>query len=177
MFFEELERIEKAINTFSDYDKDKRIKRIHNENRLNKNYSIILSSFADLKVLSVRLGENIENLVALEKKIRKMPAYIAVESGRYPEEVQIEMRKSGKLQAEVKVDFKALYLFSKILIDQYTKFLHFINPVDGIKGGAVVSFLNSSQNHNINSPFYQSLIKEMGDIPGKISERLFIASF
>jgi hypothetical protein len=89
-----------------------------------------------------------------------MPEWINHKSGYYPDIVQIEMKKGDQFGKEVKVDFKALYIFSKILLDKYVKFIHFINPVDGIKSGTVESFLNSlkeTQNY-----FYKKLHQALG---------------
>lgn len=156
-----ISEIEVAIKAFSDFDAEKRIKRLHLENRFNKNHSIILGGFEDLKVLSRRLDDTIQELVAQESRVQQMPAYKQTKSGLYPAEVQIEMKKCDRLSAEVKVDFKALYLFSKILLDQYVKFLYFVNPIDGVRSGSVASFLNSIENVDSKIHFYEQLIEKL----------------
>jgi hypothetical protein len=170
MFTEELNLTENAIKDFSSLDRNKRIKRIHAENRFNKNHSIILSSFEDVKTLSTRLGKNIDAWVRQERKIQQMPGFKTTQSGRYPEEIQIEMKISDGLGGELKIDFKALYLFSKILLDQYVKFLHFINPADGIRSGTVEVFLHSLKNtcHS----FYKDLAASMDNISANILNKL-----
>lgn len=164
--------IENTIKSFSDFDSEKRIKRLHLENRFNKNHSIILSAFEDFKVLSRRLEENIQELVAQESKVQQMPGYKETRSGAYPTEVQIEMKKCDRLSAEVKVDFKALYLFSKILLDQYVKFLYFICPIDGVRSGSVASFLNSIEDVSREIHFYEHLIEKLETTSTHVLDKL-----
>jgi hypothetical protein len=160
MFDNLILEIENSIKLFSEFDKTKDIQRIHKKNMFNKGHSMILSSFDEIKTLSHRLGMNIGQWVEQEHKIQRMPEWQNTKSGRYPDEVQIEMKKSDHLMKEVKVDFKALYLFSKIFLDQYAKFLNFINPKDGIRSGSVEKFLNSMKESN--DEFYSQFLKELG---------------
>jgi hypothetical protein len=99
-----------------------------------------------------------------------MPAWQNTKSGRYPDEVQIEMRKADQFMREVKVDFKALYLFSKIFLDQYAKLLHFINPVDGIRSGTIERFLNSTREST--DEFYIQFSKELRDTADHVLDKL-----
>lgn len=170
MFRDELEKIEEAIGLFSDFDADKCIERIHKDNMLNKKHSKVLRSFDEIKTLSKRLGSNIKAWTAQGRKVQRMPAFRETKAGRYPDEVQVEMKKADGLSKEVRVDFKALYLFSKILLDRYVKFLHFINPVDGIKSGTVVKFLNSLEESQ--EEFYNDLEKSLGDNADKVLNKL-----
>jgi hypothetical protein len=116
------------------------------------------------------LGTNIEAWVNQEREIQKMPAWQNTKSGRYPDEVQAEMKKADQLMKEVKVDFKALYLFSKIFLDKYAKFLHFINPVEGIRSGTVERFLNSLEKSS--DPFYKDFKNSLGSASSEIIEKL-----
>jgi len=170
MFDTLLNEIEESVKSFSDFDKTREIPRIHNDNMFNKGHSVILSSFDEIKTLSYRLGTNIKNWVEQERKVQKMPAWQNTKSGRYPDEVQVEMKASDQLMKEVKIDFKALYLFSKIFLDQYVKFLHFVNPVDGIKSGTVEKFLNSLKESD--NEFYKQLSQEMGETSDQILNKL-----
>lgn len=170
MFDTLLNEIEESVKSFSDFDKTREIPRIHNDNMFNKGHSVILSSFDEIKTLSYRLGTNIKNWVEQERKVQKMPACQNTKSGRYPDEVQVEMKASDQLMKEVKIDFKALYLFSKIFLDQYVKFLHFVNPVDGIKSGTVEKFLNSLKESD--NEFYKQLSQEMGETSDQILNKL-----
>jgi hypothetical protein len=160
MFDEEIKHIEEAVKSFSEFDREKEIQRIHKGNMFNKGHSIILSSFDEIKTLSNRLGENIEAWVKQESRIQRMPAWQNTKSGQYPEEVQVEMKKADRLMKEVKVDFKALYLFSKIFLDKYAKFLYFINPAEGIRSGTVERFLNSLEESS--DQFYKDFKKFLG---------------
>jgi hypothetical protein len=167
-----IERIENAIKSFSNFDSEKRIKRIHVENRFNKNHSIVLSSFEDLKVLSRRLEETTKKWVDQETRVQQMPSFKNTKSGAYPYDVQIELKKSDRLGAEVRVDFKALYIFSKILLDQYVKFLYFINPAEGVRSGSIASFLNSIEDASSKIHFYEKLIIELKDTSTHVLEKL-----
>lgn len=170
MFDSLIVEIENSIKSFSEFDKAKDILRIHKENMFNKGHSVILSSFDEIKTLSYRLGTNIKNWVEQERKVQKMPAWQNTKSGRYPDEVQVEMKASDQLMKEVKIDFKALYLFSKIFLDQYVKFLHFVNPVYGIKSGTVEKFLNSLKESD--NEFYKQLSQELGETSDQILNKL-----
>lgn len=170
MFDNLLNEIEDSVKSFSDFDKAREIPRIHNENMFNKGHSMILSSFDEIKTLTHRLGMNIVQWVEQERKVQRMPAWQNTKSGRYPDEVQTEMRKSDQLMKEVKVDFKALYLFSKIFLDQYAKFLHFINPRDGIRSGTVEKFLNSMKESD--DEFYTQFLKDFGDTADHMLNKL-----
>ncbi len=167
---EEIKNIKKSIESFSDFDKKKEIKRLHEDNMFNKGHSKILSSFDEMMTLANRLGLNIKILVNQERKVQEMPAFKNTKSGRYPDEVQIEMKKADQLDKEVKIDFKALYLFSKIFLDIYVKFLYFINPVDGIRSGTVEKFLNSIDKSS--DSFYNDLKKYLGGISFEILDKL-----
>ncbi|MDP3953578.1 MAG: hypothetical protein Q8P99_02040, partial [bacterium] len=158
---------------FPELDKEKRVKRIHVGNGFNKNHSIVLSSFEDVRTLSNRLGENIDAWVKQESKVQQMPGFKSTKSGRYPEEAQVEMKKGDKLGKEVRIDFKALYVFSKILLDKYVKFLYFINPVDGIRSGTIDAFLNSLEN-SVGNPesFYGGLSTDLEQTSGQILNKL-----
>lgn len=162
-----LEELEKVIKSISDFDKDKEIPRIHKDNMFNKGHSLLLSSFNEIQILSNRLFLNIENSITQERFIQSMPEW-KNKTGVYPEVVQVELKKSDQLKKEIRVDFKALYLFSVILLDQYVKFLHFINPQDDIKSGTVEKFIKS-----LNSdPFYKELNAHLGNISDQITEKL-----
>lgn len=170
MFDTLLNEIEESVKSFSDFDKTREIPRIHNDNMFNKGHSMILSSFDEIKTLAHRLGMNIKKWVEQEREVQRMPAWQNTKSGRYPDEVQIEMRKSDQFMKEVKVDFKALYLFSKIFLDQYAKFLHYVNPRNGIRSGTVEKFLNSIKENN--DEFYMQLSEELGDTIDHILDKL-----
>jgi len=165
-----LNEIEGSVKSFSDFDKTREIPRIHNDNMFNKGHSMILSSFDEIKTLAHRLGMNIKKLTEQDREVQRMPAWQNTKSGRYPDEVQIEMKKSDQFMKEVKVDFKALYLFSKIFLDQYTKFIHFINPRDGIRSGTVEKFLNSMKESN--DEFYIQFLNKFGDTVDDILNKL-----
>jgi len=170
MFDTVITEIENNLKSFSEFDKSKEIPRIHKDNMFNKGHSMIQSSFDEIKTLADRLGSNIETWVEQEHKVQGMPAWQNPKSGRYPDEVQVEMRKSDKLMKEVKVDFKALYLFSKLFLDQYVKFIHFVNPVGGIRSGTTEKFLNSVKESK--NEFYKQLAKELGDTTDQILDKL-----
>ena len=170
MFNNEIKKIEESIKCFSEFDEGKKIQRIHKDNMFNKGHSIILSSFDEIKTLSNRLGENIEAWVNQESRIQRMPAWQNTKSGQYPDKVQVEMKKADQLMKEVKVDFKALYLFSKIFLDKYTKFLHFINPAEGIRSGTVERFLNSLKESS--DQFYKDFKSSLGSTSNEIIEKL-----
>ncbi len=165
---DKLEELEKVIKSISDFDKDKEIPRIHKDNMFNKGHSLLLSSFNEIQTLSNRLFLNIENSIAQQRFIQSMSEWKKHKAGIYPEVVQVELKKSDQLSKEIRVDFKALYLFSVILLDQYVKFLYFINPRDGIKSGTVEKFIKS-----LNSdPFYKGLNAHLGNISEQITEKL-----
>lgn len=170
MFDEEIKQIEESLKSFSEFDKEKEIPRIHKGNMFNKGHSMLLGSFDETKTLATRLGSNIEAWVEQERKVQRMPAWQNTESGQYPDDVQIEMKKADQLMKEVKVDFRALYLFSKIFLDQYAKFLHFVNPVEGIRSGTIERFLNSLD--ETQDEFYKDLTNTLGDTSGAVTEKL-----
>ena len=170
MFDELLRAIEQSIKSFSKFDRSKEISRIHKDNMFNKGHSVLLSSFDEINTLANRLGSNIVTWVEQERKVQNMPAWKNTKSGKYPDEVQIEMRKSDQLMREVKVDFKALYLFSKIFLDKYAKFIHYINPANNIKSGTIEKFLNSIKDSK--KEFYKEFIKKLGDTTDQILNKL-----
>ena len=168
---DKIQDIEKSIKTFSDFDKEKRILRLHINNRLNQNHSRVLSSFEDVKTIYVRLNEDLSLWIQNERDMRQMSRFKETKSGPYPEEVQIEMRKSDLLSKRVHVDFKALYLFSVILLDIYVKFLYFINPEDKLKSGTVETFLNSLKTEGL-STFYKVLASNLANLSEDICGKL-----
>ncbi len=169
MYSEKIDQLRQTIKSFSNFDKENKISRIHKDNMFNKGHSLIIGTFSEIETLYNRLGSNIQKSIAQQRIIQNMPAWKNNKGGAYPEEVQIELRKSDILSKEIRVDFKAIYLFSVILLDQYVKFLHFINPVDGIKSGTVEKFLNTLDSDKFYKKLKIELASNTEDILSKLN--------
>lgn len=168
MYSQKIDQLKQIIKDISNFDKENKISRIHKDNMFNKGHSLILKSFSEIEFICNRLSLNIQNSIIQQRLIQNMPTWKNHVAGIYPEEVQIELRKSDKLSKEIEVDFKVIYLFSVILLDQYVKFLHFINPADGIKSGTVEKFINTLDSDK----FYKKLKLELGNNTDDILSKL-----
>ena len=88
---------------------------LHKNNTFNRRYSVVFSSFNDLRVVSERLSQNIDESVVIERKIQ--------EGGKIDQSLQ---EHCNSLSEQNQVDLKSLYLYSKIFCDDFVTLLIFM---------------------------------------------------
>lgn len=147
-----LDSLSKTVNENKNYE------RVHRGNAFNKNFSIILSSLEDISVFAERLDLNINQSIEVERiiqhRIKKEDKDVITAEGQ-------RLRKvGGKLNRFNQTDFKALYIFSKIFLDRYTKLFCFLLPWRGISSSSITKFFHSLENYNNNDPLAIDFIKK-----------------
>ena len=165
------DQIRDKISVLPKIDNEKKCKRLWEKNFINKNYSILLSAFVDVEELASRLERNIQSSVLIEREYQSKP-FFKEKISVIPEEGQILLRKSDKLMRSVKTDFKALYIFTKIFIDKYVQYLHFLSPIDGIRSGSVLKYMNSLEFYTGQNSFVIGYRDEVIDILKKLNSTL-----
>jgi hypothetical protein len=124
-----LNEFSKGVN--SD-DVKKVFSKIHKNNIFNKRFSGVLDAFSDLKSVTERIEENIEQSIKIERELQES------------KEINQELHgKADKLTAQNQTDLKTLYIYSKIFLDEYTNLLKFIFDWRGIGDKSVTSFYKS----------------------------------
>jgi hypothetical protein len=120
----QLKDIRDSFNFFSKKVNEDKDYLIHKDNSFNRKFSVILSAFEDIYILGERLRSNIEESIRINGIIQQRNKL--EDKDNISSEGQ-ELRKvADGLDRFNRVDFKALYIFSKIFLDQYTDLLSFI---------------------------------------------------
>lgn len=123
--------------------KKETLERVHRDNQFNRRFSAVLNSYTDFETIGLRLARNI------------------VESQKLEHDIQVGMRESKevsgpthqeafRLTKENQADFKSLYVFAKIFLDEYTTLLGFIYNWRGISNGSITSFYLALSNYEGN---------------------------
>lgn len=136
---EELKEMNKNIKDLQSFVNTKKaIKRIHKGNIFNRKFSAILTTFSDFETIAERLEENIINSEILEREIQRRNQI------QDKEKITIEgqnlRKKSDKLTKQISVDFRSLYIFSKIFLDEYITLIRFLFDWRGIGEKSITNF-------------------------------------
>jgi hypothetical protein len=128
-----------ALNDLAqDINAKKHIERIHKENLFNRMFSSVLDCFSDFEAVGERLEEGIAEVEFLHRKMR------SIEQGKntdiIPDEIQKLMKQADKISKGTRADFKSLYTFGKIFLDQYTALIRFLFNWRGIGSQSVTNF-------------------------------------
>jgi len=115
------------------------IVRFHTNNLFNRRFSAVLGSFSDLEHVGLRLERTILQYENIERDIRTR----LQGKKEISDDMQSLMRVANRLSGENQADFKSLYVFAKIFLDEYTALLAFVNNWRGISNGSVTKFYNS----------------------------------
>lgn len=138
---QQIQEVKKSLDLLSKtVNENKDCERVHRGNSFNKNFSVILSSFEDVLVFAERLDLNTEKSVEVERIIQQRMKN--EDRDRITEDTQNIFKTADKLTRTNQTDFKALYVFSKIFLDQYTKLLYFLFSWRGIANSSVTAFFS-----------------------------------
>ncbi len=137
--YENIRKLESLINTKND------LTRIHKDNVFNRRFSVVLSDFSDLETIGMRLNKNIPEVETLQRIIQKR--FKSEDKDRITDEGQRLHQESDKINRENQVDFKCLYIFSKIFLDQYTTLIKLLFNWRGIGDKSITSFYNSLEKY------------------------------
>jgi hypothetical protein len=158
-FKPQIEEIKIALESLSKIaNENKDFVRIHRDNIFNKNFSVVLSSLVDVSVLTERLDENIHKLIEIEKVIQQRNK--KEDKDRITEDGQKLHKISDKLTRANQVDFKALYIFSKIFLDKFIKLFYLILSWRGVNNISITKFYHSLENYKGNDPLVVKFIDE-----------------
>src|SRR3989344_7043923 len=137
---EQLKGVSKNLHNLSIYINTRNdIERLHRDNIFNRRFSAMLSSYIDFETVALRLERNVKESREVEHSIRvRMEGLMEI-----PDELQPAMRIAVQLTREMQADFKSLYMFGKIFLDEYTTLLTFIHNWRGISTGSITSIYNS----------------------------------
>src|SRR3989344_2576767 len=103
----------------------------------------MLSSYDNFETDGLRLERTILQYQILERRIQ----YEMRDKSDIPDELQPLMKEADRFGRENQADFKSLYIFAKIFLDEFTSLLGFIHNWRGISNGSVTSFYNSLTNY------------------------------
>lgn len=143
---QQIQEVKKSLNALSKtVNESKDCGRVHRDNSFNKNFSVILSSFEDVLVFAERLDSNTEKSIEAERVIQQRMKNEG--EGKITGETQELLKVADRLTRANQTDFKALYVFSKIFLDQYTKLLYFLLSWRGIANQSVTAFFHSLNNY------------------------------
>jgi hypothetical protein len=144
---DELKNINNYLKNISiKFNKRKDLKRIHRDNEFNRRYSVVLSAFSDIESFALRLETNIIKFELIERKIQKRN--YCEDKDMIHEDGQKLRREADKINKQNVADFKSLYVFAKIFLDNYTKLITFIFNWRSIDRGSVTGFYHSLNNYN-----------------------------
>ena len=124
------------------------LEKLHRDNLFNRQFSAMLSSYSDFETVGLRLARTITESQKLEHDIQQRMQGLK----QIPDELQPVMVEADRLTRENQADFKSLYIFAKIFLDEYTTLLGFIHNWRDIRNGSITSF-------------YTTLSKYKGDDP------------
>jgi len=127
----------------------------HRDNLFNRHYTRLLSLFSDLQVTVNRLDENTKKIDPITNIIQ----FKNLEEDRFfiSDEGQKLRNEWVKLSLKMQTDLKALYLFSKIFIDDFVGLVVLILDIKN-KG---ILFTTKQGGYSV-GVFYRSLIKYSG---------------
>jgi len=149
---ESLGALAKKIN------KNKRLERIHRGNVFNKIFSVTLSSLEDVLVLAERLDSHISKSIEIERAIQQRNR--EEDKDEITEEGQRLRKIVDKLTRANQTDFKALYVFSKIFLDKYTKLFYFLLPWRNVSSRSVTAFFHSLEKYKGEDPLAITFIEK-----------------
>jgi len=137
-FTTETKEVLHELSTIFNSEKYKNLfPRFHKDNIFNRRFSGVLDSFMDLDTITERLEENIKSSIE-----------VAGVMGQGQTIDQEAHRKFDRLTKHMKADFRALYINSKIFLDDYTSLLRFIFGWRGIGDKSITSFYNDLKNYS-----------------------------
>lgn len=138
----ELNKIKACLDGLSNLFKNRLdLERIHRDNEFNRRISVVLSSFSDMETISLRLENNILKCETIERSIQKRNNYEDKEV--IQEDGQMLRRDKEAINRENKVDLKALYIFTKIFLDDFTQLIRFIYNWRNIGDRSITQFYSS----------------------------------
>lgn len=143
----ELENIKDCLEGLSTkFNERTDLERIHRDNQFNRRLSAVLGSFSDIETLSTRLEKNINTVEEIERQIQKR---ITKEDKEIIQKDGQKLRKEAdKINKQNMVDFKALYAFAKVFLDDYTRLIRFIFNWRDIGDSSVTNFYKSLNEYN-----------------------------
>lgn len=115
--------------------------RIHKDNVFNRRFSVVLSDFSDFETIGMRLSKNISRVEVLQRSIQK--GFEGEDKVIITDEGQRLRQEDNHINSENQVDFKCLYIFSKIFLDQYTVLIRFLFDWRKIGDKSITNFYNS----------------------------------
>ena len=141
---DQLKETQSALHIFSTHiNSRKDIERLHRGNLFNRRFSAMLSSYDNFETVGSRLERTILQYQILERKIQ----YEMRDKRDIPDELQPLMKEANRFGRENQADFKSLYIFAKIFLDEFTALFGFIHNWRGISSGSITSFYNSVTNY------------------------------
>ncbi len=160
-----------TLNEISSFiNKNKNLK-IHKDNKFNKNFSLVLSTGVDVVTLIERMGNEIKELQKVEHIIQL----------RNEKEDKTTISKKGQelrkladfLTKNLEVDFKSLYIFSKIFLDKLVQlFVFIVDDNRGIKDSSISDFKKSLDKYNGENNLFLEFKKEFSFILKNIIDYL-----
>jgi len=154
-----IKEIRKSLRTlYKAVNESKGNDRIHRRNSFNKNFSVVLSSLEDVFIFTERLDSNISKSIEIESVIQQRNK--REDKEKITEEGQRLRKIADKLTRTNQTDFKALYIFLKILLDKYTKLFYFILPWRNVSSRSVTAFFHSLKKYKGKNPLAITFIKK-----------------
>jgi hypothetical protein len=144
---DELEILKNCLKNLSvKFNERKDLERIHRYNLFNRRLSAVLDSFSDVETIAKRLEENISTIENIERKIQKRNS---TEDKEIIKDDGQKLRKEGdRINRQNIVDFKALYAFAKIFLDDYTRLIRHIFDWRNIGNSSVTDFYKSLDSYD-----------------------------
>lgn len=140
----QLQETQSALNDFSIYiNGRKEIERLHRDNLFNRRFSAMLSSYSDFETVALRLERMIAQNQILERQIQ----YEMRGKKNIPDELQPLMKDAHRMNKENQVDFKGLYIFAKIFLDEFTSLVGFMHNWRGISTRSVTSLYKALEKY------------------------------
>lgn len=133
-----LRKLESNVNARKD------LERVHRNNLFNRLFSAMLGSYSDFEIVGLRLERTVNEQEELERQIQREQG----DKKEIPDHIQKMMRRAHCLLRENQADFKALYIFAKIFLDEYTVLLRHIHNWRGIGDGSVTKFYSAIQKYS-----------------------------
>src|SRR3989344_7378644 len=113
----QLKRAQELLMNLSSYINTRTdIPRMHKENIFNRRFSATLTSYSDFETVGLRL----ERTIAGHKKLEHSIQLEMRGRDKIPDDLQSAMRAAGQMEKEMQADFKSLYMFAKIFLDEFT---------------------------------------------------------
>jgi len=157
------ENIINSLNDISNFiNKNKNLK-IHKDNKFKKYFSLVLSACVDIVTLIERVDGGIKELQKIEHIIQlrnnKEDKFTISEDGQ-------KLRKLADfLRKNLEVDFKSLYIFSKIFLDKLVQlFVFIVDDNRGIKDSSISNFKKSLDNYDGKNNLFLEFKKEFSSI-------------